>query len=141
MNTTATLLLTAALLSASLNAQEKPTLTPTPGLAPYESYYTARLRTIKDMSGLLQGVQDTATAEAAVPALRPLCAELLRNETPATENHPDSDAYAAYEAKAMAELFQAAEELSRHIERLMEADCYASPALKKLLDDFIHGEM
>lgn len=100
------------------------------------------LTTIREATALLQGMQDTASADAAVPALQALAERMRQLQKDAAGFVPPSAAEeAAFKAATnVAEIKKTVNAFLNALETVIQADCYHSPALLEELPKLMRLE-
>lgn len=108
-----------------------PTLRTSPFVAAALANQTQWLTAIREATALLEGIKDTAGADAAVPALQALAERMrqLQRES-AGFTAPSAEEEAAFKAAMnAAEVKQTVAAFMAAVENVVQADCYHSAAL------------
>lgn len=138
----ATIIVTGMLLCMSAEAQEPaaaPTAAATTPEAQHAAFVKDLIANVNKLTETLQGITDTATADAAAPKVTELVArnkELMQ----ASKNLPQlaPDAAAAQRALFAAQAKPAMAELRTAMAAVLDKECYGSEALLQALAPFVH---
>lgn len=119
---------------------------PTPRTSAYVGAALANqqqwLSVIRDATTLLQGITDTASADAAVPGLKTMAAQIrhLQQES-AGFTTPSAEEEAAFKtAMNHAEVKQTVAAFMAALETVVQADCYHSAALSAELPKLMRAD-